>query len=83
MVPGPTAPTWSTCAAFSYWKDGFDWRAQEAALNAYPQFKIKLHDIDVHYLHVPGKGPSPTPLLLMRPRSETAWDLAAEKILIP
>ena len=48
-----------------YWKDSFDWRAQEAALNAYPQFKVKLHDIDVHYLHVPGQGPSPMPLLLM------------------
>jgi pimeloyl-ACP methyl ester carboxylesterase len=48
-----------------YWKDRFDWRAQEAALNAYPQFKVKLHGIDVHYLHVPGQGPSPMPLLLM------------------
>jgi pimeloyl-ACP methyl ester carboxylesterase len=48
-----------------YWQDGFDWRAQEAALNAYPQFKVKLHDIDLHYLHVPGQGPSPMPLLLM------------------
>ena len=48
-----------------YWRDRFDWRAQEAALNAYPQFKVPLHDIDVHYLHVPGNGPNPTPLLLM------------------
>jgi Epoxide hydrolase N terminus len=35
------------------------------ALNAYPQFKVKPHGIDVHYLHVVGQGPSPTPLLLM------------------
>ena len=48
-----------------YWKDKFDWRAQEAALNAFPQFKAPLHDIDVHYLHVPGKGPNPYPLLLL------------------
>ena len=48
-----------------YWKDQFDWRAQEAALNAYPQFKVQLPDVDLHYLHVPGQGPSPTPLLLM------------------
>ncbi|MFO1028976.1 MAG: epoxide hydrolase [Acetobacteraceae bacterium] len=48
-----------------YWRDRFDWRAQEAALNAFPQFKAKLHDIDVHFLHVPGKGPAPKPLLLM------------------
>jgi microsomal epoxide hydrolase len=48
-----------------YWKDKFDWRAQEAALNAFPQFKVPLHDIDVHYLHAPGKGPNPYPLLLL------------------
>ena len=48
----------------SYWKDDFDWRAQEAALNAFPQFKVPLHDIDLHYLCVPGVGPKPYPLLL-------------------
>ena len=49
----------------AYFQDGFDWRAQEAALNALPQFSVPLHGIDLHYLHVPGKGPNPTPLLLM------------------
>ena len=49
----------------AYWRSGFDWRTQEARLNAFPQFKAPLHDIDVHFLHVPGKGPNPCPLLLM------------------
>ncbi len=49
----------------TYWCDSFDWRAQEAALNAFPQYTLPLRDIDVHFLHVPGKGPSPMPLLLM------------------
>jgi len=49
----------------AYWKDVFDWRKQEAALNAFSQFKVPLHDIDVHYLHVNGVGPNPYPLLLM------------------
>jgi len=48
-----------------YWRTAFDWRAQEARLNAFAQFKAPLHDIDVHFLHVPGKGPNPCPLLLM------------------
>jgi pimeloyl-ACP methyl ester carboxylesterase len=48
-----------------YWRSGFDWRAQEARLNAFPQYKTALHDIDVHFLHVPGNGPNPCPLLLM------------------
>ena len=48
-----------------YWQTGFDWRAQEAALNAFPQFKVGLHGIDLHFLHVPGNGPAPMlPLLL-------------------
>jgi len=52
-------------ALIEYWCTNFDWRAQEARLNAFPQFKAPLHDIDVHFLHVPGKGPNPCPLLLM------------------
>jgi len=48
-----------------YWRTGFDWRAQEARLNAFPQFKAPLHDIDLHFLHVPGQGPDPYPLLLL------------------
>jgi microsomal epoxide hydrolase len=49
----------------AYWKDRFNWRAEEAALNQFPQFKVALHDIDLHFLHVPGVGPNPYPLLLM------------------
>ncbi len=49
----------------AYWRDAFDWRAAEARLNAFPQFKVPLAGIDLHYLHVPGQGPSPKPLLLL------------------
>jgi microsomal epoxide hydrolase len=49
----------------AYWRDGFDWRAEEARLNGFPQATVALHGIDLHYLHVPGKGPDPCPLLLM------------------
>ncbi|RVU17792.1 epoxide hydrolase family protein [Methylobacterium oryzihabitans] len=48
----------------AYWRDGFDWRRQEAALNAFPQIRLRLGEVDLHALHVPGKGPSPRPLLL-------------------
>lgn len=47
-----------------YWRADFDWRAAEARLNAFPQFKVALHGIELHFLHVEGKGPNPTPLLL-------------------
>ena len=47
-----------------HWRNRFDWRTQEARLNAWPQFKVPLHGIDVHFLHVEGRGPAPCPLLL-------------------
>jgi microsomal epoxide hydrolase len=48
----------------AYWRDRFDWRAEEARLNAFPQWKLPLAGIDLHFLHVPGAGPAPCPLLL-------------------
>src|SRR6202045_2551030 len=48
-----------------YWRNDFDWRTEEAALNAFPQFRVPLDGIDLHYLHVPGVGPDQMPLLLL------------------
>ncbi len=47
-----------------HWHSRFDWRAQEALLNHFPQFTVPLHGIELHFLHVPGQGPAPLPLLL-------------------
>jgi microsomal epoxide hydrolase len=47
-----------------HWRHRYDWRSTEAALNAWPQFKTRIDGIDVHFLHVRGKGPDPQPLLL-------------------
>ncbi len=52
-------------ALIDYWRKEFDWRHQESQLNAFPQYKVALHGIDLHYLNVPGIGPDPKPLLLM------------------
>ena len=49
----------------AYWRNEFDWRAQEAQLNRFPQYRIEAEDLTLHYLHVPGVGPSPVPLLLV------------------
>ena len=48
-----------------YWRTTFDWRSQENSLNAFAQFKVPLHGIGLHFLHVAGKGPDPKPLLLL------------------
>ncbi|HEX6143974.1 MAG TPA: epoxide hydrolase [Geminicoccaceae bacterium] len=49
----------------AYWRERFDWRAAEARLNAFPLSTMPLHDIDLRFLHVPGEGPDPCPLLLL------------------
>ena len=48
----------------AYWHDQFDWRVQEKTLNSFAQFKVPLAGIDVHFIHEPGIGPKPIPLLL-------------------
>lgn len=48
-----------------YWRTTFDWRAQETDLNVFPQFVLPLDGGRQHFLHVPGQGPNPTPLLLL------------------
>ncbi|MBW0003571.1 MAG: epoxide hydrolase [Hyphomicrobiales bacterium] len=48
----------------AYWRDGFDWRSQEKALNALPQHRIVLDDLHIHFVHQRGKGPKPLPLIM-------------------
>ena len=48
-----------------YWQHTFDWRAQEAKLNRYAQFRAAIDGVGIHFIHERGKGPDPTPLLLL------------------
>ena len=54
-----------------YWRDGYDWRAQELRLNAHPQFKVELDGEDLHFIHARGRGhargqgPQPFPLIMV------------------
>jgi pimeloyl-ACP methyl ester carboxylesterase len=47
-----------------YWQSGYDWRAQERRLGAVPQFRATVDGVGIHFVHVPGTGPDPLPLLL-------------------
>jgi pimeloyl-ACP methyl ester carboxylesterase len=47
-----------------YWAGDFDWRAQEARINALPNFKVAIDGLDIHFIHVRGRGPDPLPLLI-------------------
>ncbi|WP_406229517.1 epoxide hydrolase family protein [Nocardia sp. NBC_01009] len=48
-----------------YWVEKFDWRAQEAALNSYPQFTTTIDGQNVHFLHIRSVDENATPLLLI------------------
>ena len=48
-----------------YWQHTYDWRTQEAKLNQFAQFRATIDGQPIHFLHVRGKGPNPTPLLLI------------------
>ncbi len=66
----PLAP-WSTGTSLAYlkslidyWQNGFDWRAWEAKLKAFPQFTLPIRGIDVHFIHAPSRKANAMPLLL-------------------
>ncbi|MBG6120055.1 MULTISPECIES: epoxide hydrolase family protein [unclassified Sphingobium] len=58
----------------AYWRDEYDWGAQQAAINALPNFHTEIDGVPIHFLHVKGKGPSPTPLILTHGWPWTFWD---------
>ncbi|WP_214465868.1 epoxide hydrolase family protein [Microbacterium flavescens] len=47
-----------------YWRDGFDWRAQEAQLNEHAQVTTIVDGQTFHVVHVRSGNPGATPLLL-------------------
>jgi pimeloyl-ACP methyl ester carboxylesterase len=47
-----------------YWRTGFDWRAQEAWLNSFPQFTTTVDGQRIHFVHIRSKNPDALPLLL-------------------
>ena len=47
-----------------YWRTSFDWRKQEAALNAFPQFTTTIDGQPIHFLHVSSPEPDALPLVI-------------------
>jgi len=47
-----------------YWRERYDWRAAEARLNTFAQFRARVGELDIHFVHVKGKGPKPFPLVI-------------------
>lgn len=58
----------------AYWRDGYDWRANEAQLNAFHHYTVPLAGIDLHLIHEPGVGPDPFPLLISHGWPGSIWE---------
>jgi pimeloyl-ACP methyl ester carboxylesterase len=48
----------------AYWLNDFSWQKQEALLNEMPQFQAQIDGINIHFVHVRGKGLNPLPLII-------------------
>jgi len=48
----------------AYWRDGYDWRMQEARLNELPQFTTTIDGANVHFLHIRSPEPEALPLIV-------------------
>src|SRR5438874_3554309 len=47
-----------------YWADKYDWRASEARLNRFPQFRTSIDGLGVHFIHVRSPHEDALPLVI-------------------
>jgi pimeloyl-ACP methyl ester carboxylesterase len=62
-------------ALVDWWQTGYDWRAQEAALNRFTHFKATVDGIGLHFVYERGRGPAPLPLVLTHGWPSTFYEL--------
>jgi epoxide hydrolase len=47
-----------------YWAESYDWRAREAKLNRFPQFRTTIDGVGIHFVHVRSPHPNALPLVM-------------------
>lgn len=48
----------------AYWRDSYDWRRCEKALNQYPHYITEIDGVDIHFMHIRSPEPDARPLLM-------------------
>lgn len=48
-----------------YWETQYDWRKTEDRINKFPNFKVKIEEIDMHFLALFSKKQGAVPLVLL------------------
>ncbi|WP_459963058.1 epoxide hydrolase family protein [Nocardia sp. IFM 10818] len=61
---GQGIPLGYTRELADYWRHTYDWRAQEARLNSFPQFRTEIDGHNLHFVHVRSAEPEALPLIL-------------------
>ena len=57
----PLAYLKEVCA---YWAEKYDWRAREAHLNSFPQYKTELDGNGTHFIHAPSPNENALPIVI-------------------
>ena len=57
-----------------YWREDYDWRGSEKAMNAWPHYRAEVGGVPIHFARVRGVGPDPLPLILTHGWPWTFWD---------
>ena len=60
----------------SYWATEFDWRAQEAAMNAFPHYRVQIDGVPIHFIHLRSGRADAVPIILTHGWPWTFWDWA-------
>jgi pimeloyl-ACP methyl ester carboxylesterase len=47
-----------------YWLESYDWRAHEAFINSFANYRADVDGVLIHFVHERGRGPEPMPLIL-------------------
>ena len=64
-LPGYGIPVTQVKELVEHWRGDYDWRKQEAALNALPQFTTVIDGQKIHFVHLKSRRSDALPLLIV------------------
>jgi len=80
--PDATGKPWSmgTDRAYlqqliAYWRDKYNWRVQEAALNTFDHYTTTIEGQKIHFIHQKSRNASAMPLLMTHGYPGTIWEM--------
>src|SRR3989441_5338279 len=80
--PDATGKPWSmgTDRAYlqqliAYWRDKYNWRTQEAALNTFDHYMTTIEGQKIHFIHQKSRNASAMPLLMTHGYPGTIWEM--------